>query len=57
MLGQEKWLACEVDARRFNLGEKYGLLTAQLALALAGRDRDDVLTQLADLLAQRGRTR
>ena len=55
LLGKEKWLACEVNARRFNLGEKYGLLTAQLALGLAGKDRDDVLTQLTDLLAQRGR--
>jgi UTP--glucose-1-phosphate uridylyltransferase len=57
MLGKERWLACEVNARRFNLGEKYGLLTAQLALALAGKDRDEVLTQLTDLLAQRGRPR
>jgi UTP--glucose-1-phosphate uridylyltransferase len=51
LLGKERWLACEVDARRFNLGEKYGLLTAQLALALAGRERDEVLTQLVELLA------
>jgi hypothetical protein len=30
---------------------RYGLLTAQLALALSGRDRDDVLSQLVELLA------
>src|SRR5262249_48291978 len=52
MLGQERWLAHEVRARRYNLGETYGLLAAQLALALSGRDRDEVLTLLTDLLAQ-----
>ena len=31
----------------------YGLLTAQLALALSGRDRDEVLTGLTELLADR----
>jgi hypothetical protein len=30
---------------------RYGLLTAQLALALSGRDRDEVLSQLVGLLA------
>ena len=30
---------------------KYGLLTAQLALALAGTDRDEVLRGLVELLA------
>jgi len=30
---------------------RYGLLTAQLALALSGRDRDQVLSQLVELLA------
>jgi UTP--glucose-1-phosphate uridylyltransferase len=32
---------------------RYGLLTAQLALALSGRDRDEVLSQLVELLAMR----
>lgn len=56
-LGHERWLACEVRARRFNLGETYGLLAAQLALALAGKDKDEVLLLLTDLLAQRERMR
>jgi hypothetical protein len=30
---------------------KYGLLTAQLALALEGRDRDEVLRGIVELLA------
>jgi hypothetical protein len=32
---------------------KYGLLTAQLALALSGQDRREVLAQLLELLALR----
>ena len=39
--------------RRYDIGVRYGLLTAQLALALSGRDRDDVLSQLVELLATR----
>jgi UTP--glucose-1-phosphate uridylyltransferase len=35
------------------VGVKYGLLTAQLALALSGKDRDEVLAQLVELLAVR----
>jgi UTP--glucose-1-phosphate uridylyltransferase len=52
-----RYFAFEVSAARFNLGEKYGLLVAQLALALAGVDRDEVLVQLAELLAARERAR
>lgn len=50
-----RYLAFEAKAARFNLGEKYGLLIAQLALALSGRDRDDVLTQLMELLLARNK--
>jgi UTP--glucose-1-phosphate uridylyltransferase len=32
---------------------KYGLLSAQLALALSGRDRNQVLSELVELLAVR----
>ncbi len=52
---RERYLAAELAGRRYDLGLKYGLLTAQLALSLAGRDRDEVLTLLVDLLAQRDR--
>ena len=51
----EKYLAYEVDGRRYDIGVKYGLLTAQLALALEGRDRDEVLAGLVELLALRGK--
>jgi UTP--glucose-1-phosphate uridylyltransferase len=48
---QERYLACELEGRRYDFGVKYGLLTAQLALALSGNDRDEVLTGLVELLA------
>src|SRR6185503_15553842 len=47
----ERYLACELNGRRFDIGAKYGLLIAQLALALAGKDRDEVLSGLVELLA------
>jgi len=51
--GHERYLAAELTGRRFDIGVKYGLLTAQLALALEGDDREEVLTMLVELLAQR----
>lgn len=51
---RERYLALEVAAHRYNIGQKYGLLTAQLALALDGVDRERILAQIIDLLAQRG---
>jgi UTP--glucose-1-phosphate uridylyltransferase len=50
---REQYLAVENSGRRYNLGARYGLLTSQLALALSGRDRADVLASLVDLLADR----
>ncbi len=50
---REKYLALEERARRYDVGVKYGLLTAQLALALSGEDRDLVLTRLLELLTHR----
>jgi UTP--glucose-1-phosphate uridylyltransferase len=50
---RERYLALELEGRRYDIGVKYGLLAAQLALALAGRDRDEVLTSIIDLLARR----
>jgi len=50
---RERYLACELHGHRYDIGVKYGLLTAQLALALAGQDRDEVLGGLIELLARR----
>ena len=50
---REKYLALELAGRRYNIGERYGLFAAQLALALEGREREEVLAQIVELLAQR----
>ena len=49
----ERYLAFEVHGQRFDIGVHYGLLNAQLALALNGRDREEVLALLVELLATR----
>jgi len=51
MPAREKYLALQERALRYDVGVKYGLLTAQLALSLNGRDRDLVLANLVELLA------
>ena len=48
-----KYLAFDLQGTRCNLGIKYGLLKAQLAIGLSGRDRDEILTEMVDLLANR----
>lgn len=49
----ERYLALERAWWRYDIGVRYGLLLAQVALALNGRDRSEVLVQLLELLAQR----
>jgi UTP--glucose-1-phosphate uridylyltransferase len=49
----ERYLALEVDGSRYNISYKYGLLLAQLAFSLNGVDRDLILTELVNLLAQK----
>ena len=53
LAAQEKYLAFEVQGRRYDIGLKYGLFVAQLALALDGTDRQEVLAQMVELLALR----
>ena len=48
---REQYLALEESTRRYDVGVRYGLLTAQMALALAGRDREQALANLLELLA------
>ncbi len=50
---RERHLALANLGARYDVGGKYGLLTAQLALALGGVDRDEVLTAMVELLATR----
>jgi UTP--glucose-1-phosphate uridylyltransferase len=55
LLARERYLASELEGRRYDIGVRYGLLTAQLALALDGADRDEVLRGLVELLAVKAR--
>lgn len=48
-----KYLAYMLQGSRYNLGIQYGLLKAQLAIGLSGADRDLILTEMVDLLANR----
>jgi UTP--glucose-1-phosphate uridylyltransferase len=50
---RERYLATELQGTRYNIGVKYGLLTTQLALALRGDEREEVLAQLVELLTNR----
>ena len=50
---RERCLALEVQGWRYDVGVKYGLLAAQVALALSGSDRDEVLAKLLELLTLR----
>ncbi len=50
---RERYLALELDGTRYNIGVKYGMFVAQLALALSGSDREEILAKLVELLAAR----
>lgn len=50
---REQYLALDLPGHRYDVGVRYGLLRAQLALALSGRDRAEVLSQLLEALAVR----
>ncbi len=49
---RERYLAHELQGRRHDIDLHYGLLATQLALGLAGKDRDELLSLLVELLAQ-----
>ncbi len=48
---QERYLACEIEGTRYNMGIKYGLFSTQLAFSLAGVDRNRILGTMVELLA------
>ena len=52
LAARERYLAYEIEGRRFDVGLKYGLLNAQLAFALSSPARSEVLAGLVELLAQ-----
>ena len=45
---RERYLALETAGTRYNLGVKFGVLEAQIALSLAGADREEILTTLLE---------
>jgi UTP--glucose-1-phosphate uridylyltransferase len=49
--GRERYLAAELAGRRHDLEQRYGLLVAQLALALDGENRAEILAHMVGLLA------
>jgi len=51
LTNHERYLACEIQGQRYNIGVKYGLLNTQLALSLSGVDRERVLSDMIELLA------
>ena len=48
-----KYLALEMNNQRFDIGQDYGLLKAQLATALSGKDRDLILTELMQFFIEK----
>lgn len=52
LASKEQYLASILNGRRYDLENRYGMLTAQVALALNGKHREDVLSQLVELLAE-----
>lgn len=50
---RERYLALALDGQRYDIGVRYGVWLAQLALALAGQDRADVLANVVELLSTR----
>jgi UTP--glucose-1-phosphate uridylyltransferase len=48
---KEQYLALEKNDLRFDIGARYGLLKAQLALSINGTDRDQIMAELLDFFA------
>jgi len=48
LASKEQYLALEKNDWRFDTGTRYGLLKAQIALALTGNDRDRVMAELME---------
>lgn len=48
---RQQYFALEIAGLRYNIGVKYGLLKSQLALALSGKDKTRILSELLELVA------
>ncbi len=54
---RERYLALETRGCRYNLGVKFGVVEAQIALAMAGADRERMLSLLLELVLKGEQTR
>lgn len=52
LVRREPYYAVILPGTRFDLGARYGILQAQLALALRGPDREEVLAMMVELLGR-----
>lgn len=48
-------LACELNGTRFDLSDSYGLFQAQLAIGLAGQNRDEIINHVVQILGESSR--
>jgi UTP--glucose-1-phosphate uridylyltransferase len=53
LASKEQYLALEKTDMRFNMGTRYGLMKAQLAIALTGQDRDRVMSELLEFFVMK----
>lgn len=53
LASKEQYLALEKTDFRFNMGTRYGLMKAQLAIALSGEDRDRVMSELLEFFVMK----
>lgn len=49
---RERYLAVQSNGRRYDIGVKYGFLEAQIAFAMSGVDREQILARFMELLLQ-----
>ncbi len=49
---RERCLAAELHGARYDIGARHGLLLAQIALGMAGHERDAMLAGIVELLAE-----
>jgi UTP--glucose-1-phosphate uridylyltransferase len=49
---REKYLALELQGSRYDIGTRFGILQAQVALGLEGPYRTELLTDVVELLAE-----
>jgi len=49
---REQYAAIQIDGDRHDISLKYGIFHAQLALALAGSEREEILRDLLDIVAR-----